>query len=589
MAVRSALEGLKFELCDASSGVSGIEAAKSFAPDCILLDYRLPDMDGIEIIEALRLPDQTLPCAIVMLTATANGLVASAALKLGAMDYLNKTRVNEDSMRIAVVSAVERFRAAREQRAAAEQNALLAAIVAASGDAIVAVNLDGEFSTWNSAAESLLGYRADEVIGNRPENLIIPPSRHAEYEAVFEAVASGRQATVSETLRQHKDGTLLDVEINASPIFDGQGKVFGISAIFRDVRERKAAERRQQMLMKELTHRAKNLFSVVQSIARLSLTNVNSIEDAKNRLSGRLEALSRTYGMLTDAGFEGSRLKEILSAELVPFGDRAQASGPDIILNAKAAQTFALVAHELATNAAKYGALSVLAGQLTVGWRIAGAPGAQRLHFEWIESGGPPTAPPKRKGFGSTLISAVAASDFDCRPVLSYEPEGFRYRFEAALAEMGRAATPSPLRQKLKSNILIALYDQWKGQADRSDELPEFKFFDRGPFNGHGGLTVASISSDDTLHFIQIGQALQERLGRPIQDNGNGEDESSLLAAYRRCAKTSRPSYEHLRFDFGDGDTVDFERLLLPYTEDGTRVSHLVGIAVFSGDTGGAQ
>ncbi len=470
-------------------------------------------------------------------------------------------------------------------RAEERDDAPFAAIVTASADAIVSFDNGGLVATWNPGAEKLFGYPAGEAVGKSPLDLIVPASLSAEYEALRSSVHTDGRAVVKETSRRHKDGSLIDVEINVSPIVD-DGKLKGASVVYRDVSERKRSERRQLVLMNELSHRGKNLFSVVHSIARMSLAKAASIELAQSALLGRLEALSRTYGKLTDAGFEGERLKQILEAELSAFEDRTHARGPEIILTARASQTFALVIHELATNATKYGALSSPGGHVSLKWSITGPGNEPHVRFDWVESGGPKVTPPKRRGFGTKLIQSIVAADFSCDPDVSYEESGFRYGFEAPLSQMGKLAEASPVRRKLQSSTLLALYDHWAQEIDADAPVPPYQKFDRTLFAASGVLTVAALHPDGTVRFLEVGKALVERLGGPLDTEGiSDEDENSLVEAYRRCAKTGRPCYEHLRFDFGDGEAVNFERLLVPYSEDGARVTHLAGIAVFSGET----
>ena len=374
-------------------------------------------------------------------------------------------------------------------------NTQLAAIVTASADAIVSVALDGKFLSWNPGAEKMFGFSAAEAIGRSCSELIVPPSLRAEHQALLAEARAGRQATIRDTARCQMDGTLIEVEISASPICDARGEVKSIAAIYRDVSDRKRDERRQRMLMSELSHRSKNLFSVINSIARLSLASATSIETAKDGVIGRLEALQRTYSRLTDAGFEGERLKEILDTELEAFEGRIQATGQDVMLTARAVQTFALLVHELATNASKYGALSVPEGRVTLNWSVSGTGAEKRFHFEWIECNGPLVTPPSRTGFGTLLITSIAASDFDCDPQLSYEADGFRYCFNTPVSQVGTFIEASPVRRKLRSQFLIDFYDQWVRQLGAKGNLPRYRSFDRAPFEASGALTIAAVET----------------------------------------------------------------------------------------------
>ncbi len=252
MAVRLALEAGGFVLQEAADAERGLKLAASSTPDCILLDYVLPDAEGLEVLESLRQPGGTLPCAVVMLTGAGTADVATAAMNAGALDYLVKDCLDADTLRRAIRSAVRQFRAEWH-------NAQLAAIVAASGDAIISAGTDLAVQTWNAGAQRLFGYSEAEARGRAITELIVPKVYEAESAAMYAAVMSGRTALSKEMVRRHKDGRLVPVETSISPILDGSGKVTGLSVILRDISERRRAEdalRRhaeQQALLLEVT------------------------------------------------------------------------------------------------------------------------------------------------------------------------------------------------------------------------------------------------------------------------------------------------------------------------------------------------
>ena len=339
-------------------------------------------------------------------------------------------------------------------------------------------------------------------------------------------------------------------------------------------------------MMRELAHRGRNLLAVIQSIAGLTLTGERSLAEARELFTGRLKALANTYGSLTDEAFEGAPLDQIISGELKAFGEQVHVGGPRIMLTAKVAQTFGMVVHELATNAVKYGALSTPKGVISIHWRLAGEGETRQLQFEWSESGGPKTQPPTRRGFGSTLISTIADGEFKTTPQIDYGEAGFRYRFGAQLSALGSAINESPVRQKLKSETLRNFYDAWAGLGGPDGRLPSLPTFDRGLFAESGALTIAEVAGDNIVGFLKVGQALTERLGRPLNDRDlASDDEESIKEAYRRCARGTAPCYERVRFNFGGGDVVTFERLLLPFSRDGKHVTHIAGLVVYSGET----
>jgi len=241
LAVRLALEVGGFALEEATDAKQGLKLARSSTLDCILLDDVLPDAKGLEVLESLRQPDGTLPCAVVMLTGAGTLDVATAAMKAGALDYLIKDRLDADMLRRAIGNAVRQFRLIEAQRVAERRNAQLAAIVAACDDAIISVGTDFVVQTWNAGAQRLFGYGEAEARGRRLSALIVPDVYEAESVAIHTTVVSGG-TVLKEILRRHKDGRLVPVEINTSPILDSSGKVTGTSIIYRDISERRRAE-----------------------------------------------------------------------------------------------------------------------------------------------------------------------------------------------------------------------------------------------------------------------------------------------------------------------------------------------------------
>jgi PAS domain S-box-containing protein len=231
-----------------------------------------------------------------------------------------------------------------------------------------------------------------------------------------------------------KDGNYRWFLSRAVPIRDAAGNLVRWFGTNTDITNERKAEDRQRLLMNELAHRGKNLLTVIQSIATRSLSGTRSLTEAREVLSQRIHALARSQSALLSGGFEGASIAEIIRLEFEAFSNRVQAVGPDVMLNPKVAQTFALLVHELATNASKYGALSRPEGRVAIHWSIGGGGADARFKFQWQERDGPPVVAPARQGFGSTLLEKAAAGDFDARPKIRYAPEGLRYEIDAPLA-----------------------------------------------------------------------------------------------------------------------------------------------------------
>ncbi|MGR9145832.1 PAS domain S-box protein (plasmid) [Rhizobium leguminosarum] len=296
--------------------------------------------------------------------------------------------------------------------------AFLAAIVESSDDAIVSKSLSGVITTWNKGAERLFGYTADEAIGN-PITIVIPPDRLNEEPAILARIQAGERVDHFETIRRRKDGSLIDISLTISPIRDGNGKIIGASKIARDISERKRAAERQELLLREMHHRVKNLFAITGSIITLAGRTAKTTADLAAGMKDRLMALSRAHEMTlpslngeTATGAPETTLFQLLSNILAPYerdgANRWQLIGDDIDISGTKITNFALLFHEFATNAAKYGALSIEEGKLEIAATMKG----EILEIVWLESSGPPQAAlePRSIGFGSRLEQIISQS-----------------------------------------------------------------------------------------------------------------------------------------------------------------------------------
>jgi PAS domain S-box-containing protein len=280
----------------------------------------------------------------------------------------------------------------------------LGAIVVSSDDAIVGKTLDGIVTSWNDGARRIFGYDESEMIGQSITR-IIPRHLHDEENEILARLRRGEHIRHYETLRRAKDGRLLNISVTVSPLRDRFGRIIGASKVARDITERKQAEELQRLLIDELNHRVKNTLATIQAIASQSLGRARSPEEFVASFSGRVQALSRAHDMLTETRMQGAQISDLVR-EHVLLGDtdrRVSASGPTLVLDAQSALHLALVLHELATNARKYGALSTPHGRLSLTWSVR-RNGTPTLVLDWKESGGPRVSVPKERGFGSTLI-----------------------------------------------------------------------------------------------------------------------------------------------------------------------------------------
>jgi len=221
----------------------------------------------------------------------------------------------------------------------------LASIVEASDDAIITNDLNGIITSWNRGAERIYGYTAEETIG-RPVAMLIPVNRNDEAPAILDRIKRGERVESYETIRQRKHGSLIDISLTVSPIRDAQGKIIGASKVSRDITERKRAQERQQFLIRELEHRANNLFAVIQSVINHTLVEGQTLAGARKVLTDRVMALAQAHSILADAAWRGASLAKIIQRSFAGFSTRLDVHGCDIILNTPAAQQFVLAVHE---------------------------------------------------------------------------------------------------------------------------------------------------------------------------------------------------------------------------------------------------
>jgi PAS domain S-box-containing protein len=335
-----------------------------------------------------------------------------------------------DELSVALVNA------ARELDARMGAQAHLAAIVSSSPSAIVSLSPDGLIRTWNAAATDLFGYTPEEAIG-QSVGILAPPDTRELFDDLYAQVRAG-DTVHADVLRRHRDGHLIDVSINIAPMFDDAGRLVGISSISTDARERKARERHIDFLMRELSHRSKNLLAVVQAIAGQTARYSPNLEDFQTRFSDRVHAMSRSQDLLTARNWSGVTVGDLVRVQLAPFADEAASritiSGPDLLLKADVVHGLSLALHELATNAAKYGALSTPDGQVAICWNVAPAAKGGGFHMNWRETGGPAVRTPERRGFGHVVITQMAAASLRGTVSLDYEPAGVSWTLEAPAA-----------------------------------------------------------------------------------------------------------------------------------------------------------
>ncbi|SFV37096.1 PAS domain S-box protein [Hyphomicrobium facile] len=429
--------------------------------------------------------------------------------------------VNETTTRVAAE------RAQREAEAAA---ARLAAIVQSSDDAIVSKDLNGIITSWNEGAQRLFGYTADEVIG-KPITMLIPSDRQDEEVNILARIRRGERTKHFETKRRRRDGSIFDISLTISPVKDRDGNIIGASKIGRDITERKRAQETQALLIGELNHRVKNTLASVQAIAQQTLRRARSSEDFVSSFSGRIQSLARVHTLLGATSWRSAELGELVRDQL-RYGAideaRVTSSGPQVQLGPQTALHLAMMLHELATNAIKYGALSVQDGRVLVEWSVDDS----TLHLRWRESGSIPVRVSGRRGFGSTLIEQSAKGEGGSAH-MRISADGISWDVDLPLPrsafpapETGPEAQPAALpplpapKPTLNGKRVLIIEDEPLVALDLQDTLLSA-----------GAVVVAMIASaPDALNIVK-----SERLDAAVLDgNLHGKPVDEIAAALTR-------------------------------------------------------
>jgi PAS domain S-box-containing protein len=316
------------------------------------------------------------------------------------------------------------------------ENALLAAlarsgeILESISDAFYAVDSEWRFTYVNKVAEAWWKRPREGLLGKVIWDEFPWAVGRPSYEAHLTAAREQRVVRVEAFLKDR--GRWVD-----GSIFPSEN---GLSVYFRDITERKEAEERQRLLVNELNHRVKNSLATVQAIAAQSLRGPDVPEEARERFLARLIALARANDLLVAERWHGASLSAIAAQVASPYAGTADAErfrieGPPVELSPKAAIALALALHELATNAAKYGALSAPGGRVELSWSLEGEGAAARLRLTWREVGGPPASQPTKTGFGSRLLERGLSTELRAKVNLDYRPSGLVFTLTAPMNE----------------------------------------------------------------------------------------------------------------------------------------------------------
>ncbi|SDO97958.1 PAS domain S-box-containing protein [Pseudomonas arsenicoxydans] len=317
------------------------------------------------------------------------------------------------------------------------------AIVESSDDAIVAKDLNGIITNWNSGAQRLFGYTREEAIG-KPIEMLIPLDRKDEEPGILKRIRLGERIEHYETIRRRKDGSLVEISLSVSPVRNREGRIIGAAKIARDITDRRQAEAQKSLLIKELDHRVKNLFTLANSVIALSARSVKTSGELAIAVTDRLTALAQAHSLTIPNGFsseQATTLHTLIQTIFAPYStagynsqSRALVTGSDLTITGSTVTSFALLLHELATNAAKYGALSLPEGFVD----ISCSEDAGVFTLVWCERNGPKIErEPDSAGFGTFLTKSTVRGQLHGELTREWNSEGLiiRLAFVASLCK----------------------------------------------------------------------------------------------------------------------------------------------------------
>lgn len=351
--------------------------------------------------------------------------------------------------RVAILlrNVSERYQAEERLRASAERLRLI--VEGARDYAIFTTDPEDRIDAWMPGAARVFGWSAEEAVGQPAAITFTPEDR--EKGVPEQEVEAARRDGVTPNVRWHlrKDGRRVFIEGSVTTLHGQDGEIRGFLKIGQDVTLRKAAEERQALLMREVDHRAKNALSVVG--AALRLTRAPDLPSYIRAIEGRVAALARAQTLLAEDRWAGADLLTLLQGELAAFldarnrgGPQVELSGPTVTLPPGAAQPLAMAAHELATNAIKYGALSLSVGRVFISWEKGSLPN-EWLRFRWAESGGPPLEKePEKLGFGMRALDRTVRSQLGGTLTLAWHSSGLVCDIEMSLKPQSERVNGEP-------------------------------------------------------------------------------------------------------------------------------------------------
>ena len=427
------LQKAGYRVLEAGTGADALALAREQKPPLVLLDVKLPDISGIEVCRILK--EESPDILVLQMSASfVESEDRTRGLESGADNYLAEPV--EPGELIAAVRALLRMRQANEALRESEERYRLI-VESATDYAIFTTNMDGLVTTWNAGASNVLGYEEAEIIGKSGRVIWTPEDIAAG--APEEEMRGARRTGRAHDERWHvrKDGSRFYAHGLMMPLRGDANGSPGYLKILRDQTERKRTEERQELLIRELHHRVRNTLATVQAIASSSVRSAGSMEEFSEAFLARINSLSQTHSLLTDDYWQAASLHDLLAFQLKPYEDDSQRQvtldGPMVDVPSGLAVPLSMAIHELTTNAAKHGSLSVEGGHVAVSWNVHDEGTERLLKLEWCERNGPPVSPPTRQGFGSRLLQRVLSTQVKAVVNADYRPEGLCFVAEVSM------------------------------------------------------------------------------------------------------------------------------------------------------------
>jgi PAS domain S-box-containing protein len=532
------LSGLNENLIKAASAREALEQLLRHDIAVILVDVCMPELDGFQLAAMIREHPRFQKTAIIFISAIhLTDVDRLRAYEMGAVDYV-PVPVIPEVLRAKVRIFSELYRKTRQleqlnaelERRVAERTAQLQASAARLVQseqrrslALAAGQmgswewdpLHGRFS-WDDGQYRIFGVQPDRfdlTVDN--VRCLIHPDDWKHVQDAIKPAASSTPSLHNEFRVCRPGGETRWCIGTAVASVDATDQVVRISGVTVDVTDRKQAEERQALLAREVDHRARNALALVQSIVRL--TRAEGIKSYIAAIDGRIAALARAHTLLAQSRWQGADLVRLVDEELAPYrtGDaqKIAAIGPNVSLEPRTAQTLALALHELSTNAAKYGALSVMSGRVQLIWDLQ----PDSLVLRWMESGGPAVAPPASPGFGIRVISASVDRQLEGEALFEWKPQGLHCTLTVPRTDkieaMARAAAAARLAADERSalpirldagNRILLVEDEVLVAMMMRDVLSDLGLSVLGPFSRLAEAMVAAVHDEIDGAIIDI-------------------------------------------------------------------------------------